>query len=126
MKLPQWMRRALLATAAMNLFGAVSFLPAVRTGRELVGMPPTHPFYLWLLSIWVGAFGLVYLWLGLTGRPDRAFLTIGAIGKLSFWALLFAYWLAGDVPPAAPVAALGDLFFGLLFVTWLWRTRAEP
>ena len=124
-RLGPWMRRALLATALMNVFGALCFVPSITAGRELAGLPPAHPFYLWILAIWIGGFGLVYLWLGLTGSPDRAFLAIAAIGKLSFWALLLVYCLAGDLPALAPLLGLGDLFFGIIFVAWLWRARSS-
>ena len=119
------MRVALLATGAMNLCGCLMFVPPLTFARRLLGLPEPHPFYLWLLATWIGAFGIIYLWLGVTGRPDRAFLTIAAIGKLSFWGLLCIYWLAGEFPVAAPIASGADLVFGLLFTYWLLRARPE-
>ena len=120
MTLPTWMRRALLATAVMNIGAAIAFFPAVHGLRSLAGFPEDGPpIYLATVSLFVLLFGLGYLWVGLSGRDERLFLSMAAAGKISFVALLVAYWLAGDLPVGAPLAALGDLFFGVLFLKWL-------
>lgn len=121
--LPLYMKRALLATGLMNLFGSVSFLPFVTSIRRSTGLPEAHPFFLWLLALWIAGFGAVYLSLGISGRIDRSFLTIGAFGKLSFALLLIAFWLSGDFPLSAPFFGLADLFFGALFAFYLWTTH---
>ena len=122
----KWMRRAFLATAAMNLLGALTFLPSLTIIRETFGLPnQAHPLYLWIISIWIFAFGLCYLWLGITGRRERLFVVIAATGKLSFVALLFGYALAGEIPLLTAFSGLGDLFFGIIFVVWLWKTRGN-
>jgi hypothetical protein len=120
----KWMRRAFLATAAMNMLGALTFAPPVTIIREIFGLPNnSHPFYLWIITIWIFAFGLCYLWLGITGRRERLFVVIAAIGKLSFVALLFGYALAGEIPLLTAFSGLGDLFFGIVFLQWLLKTR---
>jgi hypothetical protein len=48
------------------------------------GFPESHPLYLWILAVWVFAFGLCYFWMAWTGRRERLFIAFGAIGKLSF------------------------------------------
>lgn len=58
-----------------------------------------------------------------TGRQERLFVVIAAIGKLSFVALLFSYALAGEIPLLTAFSGLGDLFFGVIFAAWLWKTR---
>ena len=121
--LPLYMKRALLATGVMNIFGAASFLPFSGTLRHAAGLPEAHPFFLWLLALWIAAFGIIYFSLGLSGRPDRAFLTIGAFGKLSFAFLLILFWLRGDFPILAPLSGLADLVFGAIFTFYLWTTR---
>lgn len=121
MSLPRWMRWTLFGTTIYNAFGVVVFIPLLTFGRTLIGIPGAHPFYLWLVTIWIGSFGVLYLWLGVTGRPDRAFLIIAAIGKFSFFSLMLSYWLAGDFPAIAPVVASGDLICSLLFAYWLLK-----
>lgn len=122
----KWMRRAFLATGAMNMLGALTFAPPVTIIRETFNLPnQTHPFYLWIITSWIFAFGLCYLWLGITGKGERLFVVIAAAGKLSFVSLLFGYALAGEIPLLTAFSGLGDLFFGVLFLSWLWQTRGE-
>lgn len=121
--LPLYMRRALVLTGVLNAFGALMFMPFYTKSRQSMGLPEAHPFYLWLISLWIAGFGAVYLQLGLSGKPDRSFLTIGAIGKLSFALLLCAFWLTGDLPIAAPLSGIFDLVLGTLFVFYLFSSR---
>jgi hypothetical protein len=118
--LPTWMRRALLTTAAMNVLGAGLFLPSAGALREIAGVPPgEHAVYLLTIAMFVLLFGIGYLYLGLVGRADPLFIAISAAGKLSFVAILVFSWLSGAVSIRAPLMAVGDLVFGLLFLTWL-------
>lgn len=124
--LPRWMRNALLATAAMNAFGALTFTPWGAWIRDLAEMPrDAHPVYLLVIGTFVLLFGIGYLWTGLAGRADPLFIAIAAAGKLSFFGLLAAFWLAGELTVRAPLAAVGDLVFGMLFVTWLVSRSGE-
>ena len=119
--LPTWMRRALYATAAMNVVGAVGFLPPAHALRALAGLPEAdHPLYLATVSMFVLLFGFAYLALAVSGRPDRFFIAIAAAGKLSFFALLAVLWLGGALPFRAVMAGTGDLVFGVLFLAWLY------
>jgi hypothetical protein len=118
------MRNVLLITAAMNLFGAVLFVPLFPYFREFYGLPTaTHPLYLWIIASWIFFFGLCYLRLAITGNRERLFLTIAAAGKISFSILMIIYWLSGEIPAIAGVGSLFDLFIGLFFVHHLWMTR---
>lgn len=119
--LAKWMRGTLFATAIYNVFGVLLFIPLLTFGRRLIGIPDAHPFYLWLVTIWIGSFGILYLWLGITARSERAFLIIAAIGKFAFFGLMLSYWLAGDFLVAAPLVASGDLICALLFTYWLLK-----
>lgn len=119
------MRNALLATAAMNVLGALTFTAWGAPIRDLAGMPPAPAIYLLVIGAFVGLFGVGYLWTGLTGRADPLFIALAAAGKLSFVGLLAGFWLAGELPVRAPLAAVGDLVFGVLFVRWL-LSAAEP
>jgi hypothetical protein len=121
MKLPGWMRTALLATAVMNGLAAILFLPPAAGLRELAGLPAGgHPFYLTTVSLFVALFGVGYLWFGLTGRADRFFIAFAALGKLSFFALAFGFALAGALSFRGALLAGGDLVFAVLFLRWLF------
>ena len=122
---PHWMRTALFATAAMNLVAACLFLPVGSPVRALLGLPAeAHPLYLAIIALFVALFGVGYLWAALANRAERIFIGMAAIGKLSFVALLVSFWLAGAIPVQAPLLAMGDVLFGLLFLFWLCTTRA--
>jgi hypothetical protein len=122
--LPTWVRRAFLATALMNLLASTLFLPPAAALRELAGVPPgEHAVYLVTLAMFVLLFGLAYLYAGLTGRADPLFVALTAGGKLSFFVILLTFWAAGMVSARAPLAAVGDLGFGLLFLTYLLSRR---
>lgn len=122
--LPGWMRRALFATAVMNILVAGAFVPAARDVRVLAGLPAeSHPLYLTTVGLFVGLFGCGYLWSAITGRADRLFITLAATGKLGFFALLAGFWVAGSLPLRAPLAGTADLVFGLLFAAWLYGAR---
>src|SRR5215510_5727643 len=102
--LPTWMRRALLATAAMNILATPLFLPGADPLRAVAGFPQGgSPFYLALAAMFVLVFGLGYLFAGITGRADRLFIGAAAVGKTSFFALLMGFWAGGFVPWRAPL-----------------------
>lgn len=121
------MSRALLATSGMNAFGAFAFTPWGAPLRALVGLPPdAHSLYLLIIGSFVGLFGLGYLYTGLTERADPLFIAIAGAGKLTFFGLLAAFWLTGELPIRAPLAAVGDLVFGTMFVAWLLGRPSDP
>ncbi len=116
-------RRALLATAAMNVVGFVLLSPPFPFVRRLVGIPEAPPLYAWLLALWILFFGVCYWRLAHSMREERLFLEISAAGKMSFALLLIVYWLAGDLPILAPIAGSPDLVFAAIFVARLRATR---
>lgn len=122
--LPTWMRWTLILTGIYNVFGVLLFIPLLSIGRRLIGIPDAHPFYLWLVTIWIGSFALLYVWVAVTRRPDRAFIMIAFIGKFAFWGLTLIFWLIGDFRVIAPIVASGDLITAILFARWLWKTRS--
>jgi hypothetical protein len=114
------MRIALFATAAMNIIGALAFIPAAGVLRAPGGLPDAdHPLYISTVGIFVFALGLGYLGMAIRGSADPLFIAIGALGKLAFFALLVGLWTSGSLPIQAPMAGGGDLLFGALFVFWL-------
>ena len=124
--LPTWMRRALFATAGMNIVGAALFAPSARALRAVAGFPQgEHPLYLATVAMFVLLFGLGYLWAAAVGRADRLFITLAAVGKLSFFALLVWFWAVGALSARAPLVGTGDLVFGILFTVWLYGTPVE-
>ena len=119
----RFFRRALLATAVMNVFGAVVLSPPFPLVRRLFGVPEAPPRYGWLLALWILFFGIGYWRLARAHTPERLFLQVAAAGKASFPLVLAVYWLAGDLPVAAPLSASPDLAFAALFAARLWGTR---
>jgi hypothetical protein len=123
--LPTWMRRALFATAVMNMLAAGAFIPAAASLRAAAGFPEGgHPLYLVTAGMFVLLFGLGYLWAAVAGRPERLFIALAAVGKLSFFGLLVWFWATGALPVRAPVLGAADLVFGLLFLAWLFSAPA--
>jgi len=123
--LPTWMRRALLATAAMNLGAGLLFLPPAASLRALAGFPPGDAVYLLTIALFVLLFAAGYLYCGVTGRPERLFLWLSAVGKLSFVTILVSCWALGVLPVTAPLSGAGDAVFGVLFLTWLLGDSAR-
>jgi hypothetical protein len=122
--LPQWMRAALFATAVMNLAAAAAFRPAAAILRTTAGFPAdAPPIYLRTVALFVGLFGLGYLYTAVRGRDERLFIAIAAVGKLGFVALVGAGWAEGSLPLRAPVVAAPDLVFSCLFFYWLRTSR---
>jgi hypothetical protein len=118
--LPTWMRRALFATAAMNLVAAIGFLPGARFARVAAGLPEDAPsVYLLTIGMFVALFGVGYAWTAASGRAERMFITLSAVGKLTFFTLLTAMWATGTLSIRAPIAGAPDLVFALLFFAWL-------
>lgn len=127
----RFFRRALLATAVMNVAGAAALAPPFPALRRLVGVPEAPPIYGWLLALWILFFGIGYWRLAQADTEERLFLQITAAGKASFVFVLAAAWLAGMLPGTAPLAASPDLLFAALFVARLrqkssTRRRSPP
>ncbi len=110
----KWFRIALFATAAMNILGALAFVPANRGLRGQFGFPEAHPLYLWIIAVWIFAFGLCYLWMAIKQSRERLFIVIGAIGKFSFFGNLLILAMLGELPWRAALGGLGDLIFAVL------------
>ena len=123
--LEKWMRLALFASVPVNFMGAVVFMPPFPGLRAQLMFPETHPFYLWILSIWIFAFGCSYLFMAVTERRDRIFAATAAIGKLSFSVLLIAYAMKGTVPVSTAASGLVDFTLGSIYLVWVVTTRNE-
>ena len=116
------MRWLLMFCGPMNVAGAVCFAPPFPYARRAFGLAEPPPFYLWVLSAWILAFGAAYFWQGWAGRANRSVLALGAWGKGVFAGLLVAQAAQGELPPFAGAAAFPDLGLAVVFAVWLWRS----
>jgi hypothetical protein len=108
-----------------NVAGAATLAFPARLGGPW-GMPvPAESFYTTHLAAIVLLFAGIYAWLARAARPDRALVTVSALGKLQFFGVYVAYWAAGQLPLRAVGSASGDLLLGLAFAWWLWATRGR-
>ncbi|MGH7857093.1 MAG: hypothetical protein ACREQY_07135, partial [Candidatus Binatia bacterium] len=90
----------------MNIVAAAAFAPPAHALRAIAGLPEGgHPFYMATVGVLILLFGLGYLWAAMTGRADRLFIAVAAVGKLSFFALVVWYWATGALPVRLPLAA---------------------
>ena len=115
------MRIILLAAAALNTLGAITFCPLFPDLLQRANLPAAPPAYLWMFSIWILIFGLGYLWLALSRTFDRTFIATSAAGKLTFSIVIVAFAAMGQLPSSAITSGIGDLVFGSIFVFWLLR-----
>jgi hypothetical protein len=123
----RFMRGALWATVALNLLGVFVFAPPA-VGYPSALMPlAAPPYYAAQVAFTIALFGGVYAWLACQRHINRPLVIVGALGKLGFFLLAVAYWLAGDlsadvVPKAAP-----DLVLAGIFLWWALTTSdARP
>lgn len=123
--LPRWLRGVMLVAAAVNALGAYLFSPSAVPLRRVVGLEVEgHPFLFSVISAFILIMGLAYLMAGLSGRADPMFLLVAAAGKLAFFYLAGAYWVAGAFPAIVPALASSDLVFALIFLWWLFGRRS--
>jgi hypothetical protein len=119
------MRYLLMVCGLINFGGAISFSPPLAATRNALGIPEPDPFYLWVLSSWILAFGVAYFYQGWTGHPNRTVLALGAWGKLVFVWQMAVLGIRDQWAPLAWGMALPDLVFGVTFGWWLWRYRTR-
>ncbi|MFB2891331.1 hypothetical protein ACE1CI_00135 [Aerosakkonemataceae cyanobacterium BLCC-F50] len=121
-----WFRFTLLATAIMNFVGAVVFALPIYGKGEIFGLPQNaHPLYLSIVSSWILIFGLGYIWMAVSAKPDRLFIAVAATCKLAIAFSFFTFWLMGDLPLLTVSAGSGDLLFAIVFIYWLLPTKRE-
>jgi hypothetical protein len=119
-------RPLLAAAAALNLGGAIVFLPSSHRLRALAGLPEAgHELFYWTMAIWVAVFGAACLAQAITGRVDRTLVAVVAVAKLAFAVVVAVLCLDGRLPPRAALAAAGDFALGTAMVAWLFRPFAR-
>jgi len=114
-------RWALLASAPLNLAGALMFAPPSTALRATFGLPEAPAFYQWTLALWVLAFGGAYLHAGWRGRADSSLLALGAFGKGVFVVLMALMAWRGEVPATTALASGSDLVLAVIFGYQWWR-----
>ena len=119
------LRRALGATAVMNISGSAAFLPVAEPLRAAFGLPPAHPVWTIAVGTFIFAMGLGYAALARSGRIERVFVGVGSIGKALFASVLLGMTLAGELPWQAAGAGLPDFVFAALFAWRLAATRGQ-
>jgi hypothetical protein len=118
-------RSALWASVVLNAAGLVVFVPpALGYAQDLLPIPAPR-FFVAQVAVTIALFGGAYAWLARQPRIDRPLVVVGGIGKLAFFGLALAYWLAGDLPAAAVPQAAPDLILGAVFLWWARGHRAD-
>lgn len=120
-RLDSFTRKALAATAVMNVGGSIAFTPLGEGLRAGLGIPPAHPLWGLIVAAFILTMGLGYAALAKSGRLERTFLAVAAAGKASFALLLLGMGAAAEIPPLAAVSGLPDLAFAAIFVRALVR-----
>lgn len=119
------LRRALRATAVMNLGGVALFLFPDELGR-FAGLPtPVPRVYSAYIALVIALFCGVYAWLASRPVIDEPLLAVGALGKAGFFGVVAVCWLTGEVAGRAVLGASADLAFAMLFGHWLYRQSAR-
>jgi hypothetical protein len=121
--LDSFTRRALAATAVMNIGGSIAFTPVGDGLRTGLGIPPAHPVWGLMVASFILTMGFGYAALAFTGRFERTFLTVAAVGKALFAVLLLAMGALGEIAPLAACSGLPDLVFAAIFVRALILAR---
>ena len=115
-----FIRRALWATAFMNLGAGLIFaFPGSMLG-QVAGLPADTPaLYRGTVALFVILFGGTYAWLARQLHINRPMVGLGAIGKAAFFTLTAGLWLFDAVPARLVLVAAGDIVFAGLFFRWL-------
>jgi hypothetical protein len=91
-----------------------------------LGLDPatgTNLVFLYMSATMIGVFGYAYLRAALDPTRYRAFVELGAIGKLLAVVAASVPALRGQVGWQLPLLVSGDLVYALLFIDFLRRTR---
>ena len=110
------LRRALWTSVPFNASGALIFFFPASIGR-LAQLPlPAPILYSWFCGAVIAMYGVVYVWLARQITPNREFVLVSAVGKLTFFAVCVASWLAGESPPLLVAIASFDVVLAVAFL----------
>ncbi len=117
-------RATLWISAAFNTLAAYLFAFPASPLAQSAGLPaPVPAVYTALTALFVMLFAAMYGWLAQRPQIERTWLTFGAIGKCSAFAVAFALWLAGAASDRLALVASGDLLLGGYWAWWLMQTQ---
>ena len=83
--------------------------------------PPTVWFH--IVAGIVLVFGYAYARIAQDSQRYRPYIVLGAAGKLTFAAVIYAHWIAGSAPGPVAVLVSADVVFAALFLAFL---RSHP
>lgn len=113
------MRRALMLSAPLNLFGGIAFAFPSSVG-SIAGLPEAGSrFYTSTLAVMVVIFGFAYAWLALQPRIDRPLVAVAAAGKLGVFIVAIGCWFTGHIGAVGAAGTVADLLLSLVFLWWL-------
>lgn len=119
--------RLLFSVAALfNLVVALVLLTASAQMGALLNLGAATPGSVVLSNLsgaFVGLFAYAYARVAMDPRLYRAYVELGAIGKMLVLPAAGIPWALGYIGWELPLLACGDLVFALLFWDWLRRTR---
>ena len=72
----------------------------------------------------IAIFGVVYAWLACQINPIREFVLVSAVGKLAFFAVCVASWLANESSPRIVAIGFIDAALAVAFLYGLPKRRS--
>ena len=116
--------RSLFVTAAcFNWAAGLLILADFPLAARLIGLSDPPTVWVHLVAATVVLFGVAY-WL-VAKQPERyrTFAGLGAAGKLTFAAIIYYHWFAGDAPARLAMLVSVDVIFAFLFLRFLFFRR---
>jgi hypothetical protein len=118
--------RSLFATAACFnwVVGLLIFVDYPLAAR-LLQLPGPPTVWVHLAAATVVIFGVAYWLVAREPERYRLFAGLGAAGKLTFATIIYYHWFAGDAPMRLAMLVNIDVIFAVLFLRYLFATRAR-
>lgn len=116
-------RWTLRFSVVYNLFGAATFaFPAVL--GTTAGLPVAAPLlHEWFVASNILMFSFIAGWLSWRNPIDKPLLVVFGISKITFFLVMLASWLAGEIKLAGVLLAGVDLAMGYIFLAGSRRAR---
>jgi hypothetical protein len=115
------------AAAAFNLAVGLALLFARGALSRVLKLDPivgTHVVLANMCGTFIVLFGVAYALVARDPLKYRAYVPLGAAGKLLAVVAVVVPWTLGTIDATIPSLTAGDLVFALLFVHFLWRHSA--